>query len=233
VAAAFALAATSVAFAAPAAAGSFKVNPIQIRLPADRQAASLKVTNTDSAAVSIRVTALAWNQVEGRDVYSETNNVIVSPPIFTIAPGKTQLLRVGLRTRGGAAAYRVMVEEIPRQLPADGKIKVVLRLNLPLYLMPRAGGQAELSWSAWRDGAGNLFVEARNRGPVHGQIVGLSASQAGSPTMVSKEMGVVLPGSARRWKIGKHADFTVGAPLTLGIRSSTSETRTQLVLEQR
>lgn len=233
VVAALALAGASIGLPAPAAAGSFKINPVQITLPTDRQAASLKITNSDAAPVSIRVTALAWSQVDGRDVYTPTSNVITSPPIFTIAAGKTQLLRIGLKSRGDAAAYRLLVEEIPREQPADGQIKVLLRLNLPLYLLPKGGGKADLSWSAWRDASGDLFVEGRNRGLLHSQVLELSADQSGRRSILSKQMGVVLPGSARQWKIGSRADLKVGAPLLLSIRSPTSETRTQLVLEQR
>jgi len=176
---------------------------VQIHLPAGRNAASLKITNSDAAPVSIRVTALAWTQIDGSDVYTPTNDVIVSPPIFTIAPSKAQLVRIGLRQRSGPIAYRVLFEEITREQPADGQIKVLLSLNLPLYLLPKSGGKPELSWSAWRNRAGELFIEGRNRGPVRGQVVELSAGQGASRIILSKQMGVVLPGSARRWKVVK------------------------------
>lgn len=232
-AAALALLSGGMLFAGPAAAGSFRVNPVQINLPADRNAASVKITNSDAAPVSVRVTALAWSQIDGSDVYTPTNDVIASPPIFTIPAGRAQLVRIGLRQRSGTRGYRMLFEEIPRDQPADGQIRVLLRLNLPLYLLPKGGGKPELSWSAWRNRAGELFIEASNRGPVHGQIIELSAGQGESRNILSKQMGVVLPGSARRWKIAKQADFTVGNRLALNIRSSTSETKTQILVEQR
>lgn len=219
-------------FAGPAAAGSFAVNPVQISLPADRRATSLTVTNSDTVPVSIRVAAYAWTRVDGSDVYSETGNVIASPPIFSIAPGKTQLIRIGLR-KPGAGAYRVIIEEIPSDAPAEGQIRVALRLNLPLYVTPKGGGKAELSWSAWRDRSGDLFVEARNRGAVHGQVVELSADRGGTTDILSKQMGVVLPGSARRWKVGKQPAIQAGLPLLLKVRSPTSETQTRILVEQR
>lgn len=221
-------------FAGPAEAGSFRVSPVQIHLPEGRAAASLTIVNSDSAPVSVRVTAFAWSQIDGSDVYTPTSDVIASPPIFTIAAGKSQLVRIGLRQRSGAGGYRVVLEEIPRQQAPDGQIKVLLRLNLPLYLLPKkSGGKADLSWSAWRNRAGELFIEGRNRGPVHGQIVELSTGQGRSRTILSKQMGVVLPGSARRWKIERPPHLAAGTPLALNIRSSTSETQTQILVEQR
>ena len=231
--AAFAWSIAAVASSVPAAAGSFKVNPVQINLPADRRAASLTISNSDAVPVSIRVLTFAWTQVDGADVYTPTNRVIVSPPIFTIPPGKTQLIRVGLVDRGGPGAYRVIFEEIPRDAPIEGQIQVTLRLNLPLFVLPKGRGKADLDWRAWTDPSGDLIVEGRNRGSLHRQIVGLAASHAGQAAIVSKEMGVVLPGSARRWNLGRPNGLVAGSPLTLALRSPAGETKSNVVLERR
>lgn len=219
--------------AVPASAGSLKVNPVHINLPAGRQSASLRMTNGGAAPVSIRVVTYGWTQVGGSDVYSPTGNVIVSPPIFTIQPGGTQLVRIGLRSRS-AKAYRVIFEEIVRHQPSSSQIQVALRLNLPLYLPPPGGGKADVRWKAWRDGAGDLFVEADNRGSAHAQVLEIAASdRAGGQTILSKQMGVILPASARRWKIGNRPDFGVGASMTLQIRSPTGDMQAAILVEQR
>lgn len=225
--------ACGLAVAGPASAGSFKVNPVQIHLPADRRAASLKMTNSDAAPVSIRVATFAWIQVDGRDVYSATNNVIASPPIFTIPPGKTQIVRVGLRDRGLSGAYRVILEEITRDQPVDGRIQITLKLNLPLYVLPRGRARSDLAWTAWRDAAGDIIVEGRNRGALHGQVVQLAADQSGRRHILSTEMGVVLPGSARQWKIGRRSELAMGLPFLLRVKGSAGDTQSQIILEQR
>lgn len=219
--------------AAPAASGSFQVNPVNITLPADRQATSLTIKNSDTKPVAVRVVTYSWTQENGRDIYSETRDVIVSPPIFTIQPGGTQLVRIGLRSRS-AKAYRVIFEEIVRHQPSSSQIQVALRLNLPLYLPPPGGGKADVRWKAWRDGAGDLFVEADNRGSAHAQILEIAVrDRAGGQTILSKQMGVILPASARRWKIGNRPDFGVGASMTLQIRSPTGDMQAAILVEQR
>jgi fimbrial chaperone protein len=220
-------------FTAPAAAGSFKVNPVHITLPDDRRAASLTIENSDTAPVSVRVLTYAWTQIGGADVYAPTDNVIASPPIFTIQPGRTQLVRLGLKNRALASAYRVILEEIPRQVPVEGQIQVTLRLDLPLYMVPKRGGKAELGWRAWREGSGEIMVEGRNSGSLHGQVLELSAVQGGQRHLLSKDMGVVLPSSVRIWKIGKLPGLQTGAPLVLSVRSPAGETQAPLVIEQR
>ena len=134
------------ACSASATAGSFKINRVQVTLPPNRQSASLTITNTDAVPVSVRMLAYRWTQIDGRDVHTPTNDVIASPPMFTIAPGKTQLIRVGLKTATRTGAYRLIFDEIPRGDRIAGQIQVTLRLNLPLYLLPAKGGAAALRW---------------------------------------------------------------------------------------
>ena len=219
--------------AVPASAGSLKVNPVHINLPADRQSVSLKMTNSDAAPVSVRVATYVWTQVDGRDVYTATNNVIVSPPMFTIPATQTQLVRIGLRNRGGPGAYRVIFEEIPSDNPVDGQIQINLRLNLPFYVLAKGRAKPDLSWKAWREPSGEMVVEGRNRGSLHSQVLSLAADHGGRRHSLSTQMGVVLPGSARQWAIGKHPEFSVGTPLLLTVKGSAGETQTHKVIERR
>lgn len=218
---------------APAVSGSFRINPVQIVIPSDRRAASLTITNSDAAPVSVQVLTYRWSQSDGLDVYSPTGDVISSPPMFTMAPGSSQLVRIGLKKGADASAYRVIFSEIRRDKPAEGQIHVNLRLNLPLYVLPAGGGSSRLSWRAWVDHAGVMFAEGRNSGNLHAQIVGLSADISGRRTSLSQKMGVVLPGSARLWNLGKQPGFAAGQPLVLIVRSSSGETQTRAVVEQR
>lgn len=231
---AFSLLMAGLSAGSPAAAGSFQVNPVHITMAADRKTASLTIKNTDPSEVAVRVIAYRWTQQEGEDVYSETADVIASPPIFTIAAGATQLVRLGLKPGSAGGAYRVIVEEIPRQQPSGSQVQVALRLNLPLYLLPPKGGAAQLSWSAWHDRNGNLVVAATNSGSLHAQVLEIGAAdETGKNITLSKEMGVILPSSTRHWKIGSGPKFEVGAPILLKIRNSAGDTQEKILVEQR
>jgi fimbrial chaperone protein len=178
----------------PAAASSIFIDPIRVELSQDRKIGAIRVVNQDGAPVSIRVSALKWEQKDGQDVHADTSDVIASPPIFTIPPNGTQLLRVGLR--GGTAsafkAYRLIVEEIPAPAEESDGVRVTLRLNLPVYAAPVKGRGEPLRWALAQDNAGMRPVQVRT-------IRAVTAT--GKPVVLSSAMGVVLPGSMRRWVV--------------------------------
>ena len=216
----------------PALAGSFQVNPVNIELPAGGSSTSLTIRNNDADPVSVRVIAMRWTQENGADVYAPTKDVIVSPPMFTIKGGATQLVRVGLRSRTPGAAYRVILEEIPVQKADSNGIQVALRLNLPLYVL-QDKGEAKVSWKAIRGDDGELVLEARNAGTRHAQFLEISTrDSAGNKISLSKQMGVVLPGGSRQWRTGrKHSAAMSSLPITL--RTQGHEVSADAIVEAR
>jgi fimbrial chaperone protein len=164
--------------------------------------------NEEQEPITIRAYALDWSQANGEDVYAETNAMIVSPPIFTIPPGGTQLVRVGLRNASAdPKAYRLIVEEVPEALPSGG-IRVALRLNLPLYASVAPGDAAELRWSAMRGPDGGWTIEAANPGRGYVRLNSeLAQSATGIRFADTIAFGTVLPGASRRWTIGPNPDL--------------------------
>ena len=104
------------AVAQPGVCGSFEVNPIRVDLAPQERSAALTVKNNGAESVVVQVSVLAWSQQDGRDVLSPTNEVLVSPPIATIAPDKEQIIRVGLRRapdKERELSYRLFLQEVP------------------------------------------------------------------------------------------------------------------------
>src|SRR3546814_4907898 len=72
--------------AAPSFASSFQVNPVKLSLSPDKATTSLSIGNDTGDEVGIRVSALRWTQVAGKDVYAPADDLIASPPIFMLEP---------------------------------------------------------------------------------------------------------------------------------------------------
>ena len=62
---------------------------------------------------------MSWSQVEGKDVYTATREVLANPPIFTVPAGGSQLVRIGLRRAPNTQrelTYRIFMQELPPPL---------------------------------------------------------------------------------------------------------------------
>jgi len=212
----------------PAAAGSFRVNPVNVLLASDKGATQVSIANTDTQPLAVRVSALRWTQTDGIDRYEQTHDVIISPPVFTFTPGTTQLIRLGVRTRTPGAAYRLIIEEIPGPGADHNGVRMTLTLNLPLYVLA-AQGTPRLAWSVRRGATGELEAEAHNSGARYGQVLSIEARGAdGKSIGRSNAMGVVLAGSTRRWSLGRQ-DAT---PQELVIQTPQGEVRSPVSVER-
>jgi fimbrial chaperone protein len=87
-----------VAASAPwwAAAASFGVAPIGLTIASNENSGSVVVTNTGADPVVIQARAFAWTQSVD-DVRTETRDLIINPPLFKLAAGESQLVRVASR----------------------------------------------------------------------------------------------------------------------------------------
>ena len=203
-------------------ASNFRVSPVTLTVPANRPIGSVTITNGDGAPVSIKVATYRWTQVDGKDVYTPTDDLIASPPIFTTPAGAVQLIRVGLRHKvTTAVAYRVVLQEIPAAVTTG--VAIAVNLNMPLYVVAGPAAKASVQWSARRTADATVLLEGRNSGDAPQQVLAIGRADpgAGTPAVLSSTMGVVLPASMRQWNIGKHADWTPGVPLRLTIRTAT------------
>src|SRR5512143_133357 len=80
-----------------AVAASFSIAPLGLSIPSRDSSASVVAENTGGAPLVIQVKAQAWRQDAGNDVRDDTRELIVNPPIFKLAPGEQQLVRVASR----------------------------------------------------------------------------------------------------------------------------------------
>ncbi|HEV2816325.1 MAG TPA: fimbria/pilus periplasmic chaperone [Allosphingosinicella sp.] len=199
-----ALALSAAAGLPPAAAGTLQVNPVLVEIGGARRTGSVTVRNEEDVPVTIRAHPLAWRQDGGEDIYEETAELIVSPPVFTIPPHATQTVRVGARRPSPAPrSYRLIIEEVPEAAPASAGIRVALRLNLPLYANLAAGAPADLAWRAARRADGQWAIEARNNGAGWVRVEQpLAEAATGLRLENGFSFGTVLPGSTRRWLVG-------------------------------
>jgi fimbrial chaperone protein len=187
--------------ALPARAGTIEVAPIITDMVAGQSSSVLTVTNRNPQGVAIQLRGFQWSQPAGSDVLTPATELVISPPMFQLAPNVSQTVRLLLR--GGAApadrerSYRLLVDEIPE--PGDGgQVRFALRLSLPVFARGNAPA-ALVEWGWTPDGQ----LSAINRGGRHTRLaeLRLSLPGAGAITLPPAETPYLLAGAARRWAL--------------------------------
>ncbi len=186
-----------------AEAQSLAVLPVNIFLAPGQMASSMTVTNQGTSGTAIQIRAYVWNQKGGDDQLIPSDNLVVSPPIASIAPGATQVVRLILRhpPEDQEATYRILIDQIPP--PAQpGVVHIVLRLSIPIFALPtiRAVPQVEFHMECDK---GQLFLVGTNNGLRHASIRDIVLSTRDGRELKTERAAspYILAGTTRRWLI--------------------------------
>jgi fimbrial chaperone protein len=201
---AFAAAAFILLLAAPAAtAQALSVLPVNILFSPGQRATSLTVTNKGTSETAIQIRTYAWNQKDGDDQLTDTDAVVLSPPLARMAAGASQVIRLILRQppQGREATYRILIDQIPP--PAEpGIVHMVLRLSIPIFALPPTRAVPHLQFHLEID-AGKLVLVGINDGFSH-EVVHDVVLSTGDGRKLEEESGAspyILSGATRRWPI--------------------------------
>jgi fimbrial chaperone protein len=186
-----------------AGAQTLSVLPVNIFLPPGQKATTLTVTNPGKTETAIQLRAYAWNQSGDDDPLTATAAVGVSPPMATIAPGASQVVRVILREppQDREATYRILVDQIPP--PAEpGFVRVVLRLSIPIFAQPMVRTASNVQFHL-ETNAGKLTLVGVNSGLRHDAIREIALTTADGRTL-KLDGGFspyILAGATRHWPL--------------------------------
>src|SRR5262245_50540018 len=159
--------------AALAQAGSFSVNPVRVTLSATQTVGAITVRNEGTEAAVIQLEMQSWTQRDGVDVLAPSTDVLATPPILTIPPGGSRIVRVGLRRPADAqreVTYRLFLREVPPPQALAQALRVALLISMPIFVEPPNKTAPQVEWRAARTRDGQIRVEARNAGTAHVQL---------------------------------------------------------------
>jgi len=190
------------------AIGATSITPVIIDVPSDGRAI-VTVRNEGQRAVLYQLTVMDWHVVDGADRYTPTQDFIASPPLFTLAPSASQVVRLGFRSsvrQPVEQAYRLVVAEVPGVDPSateGGTVEFAIQYLLPVFVAPSAlGGKAALTWSQ-RQVDDTVVVRAFNPGATRTALnkVGLIGHHGADPVpTVLTQRVTVLAHAWREWR---------------------------------
>lgn len=194
-------------WSALAHSGSLRITPVRVNLSAEKPLTVVTIKNEGSQPSVIQVETLEWSQEDGEDKYAPTRDLLVTPPIFTVPGGASQILRMTMRPRPpvkNERSYRLFLQEIPSREALEGVgLRMALRIGVPVFVAPADPRDAELNWSLKRLGSDRLELNVANTGNLHARYSGLRLSFGENfPDCVPRQtVGYVLPGVSRQWDL--------------------------------
>lgn len=134
-------------WSAAAIAGPVSVSPLRLTLNPAAGIATLTVENTGITEALVQTEVLAWHQAAGVAELAPTDDVIAMPPVFKLAPGAKQRLRVGMTKPFDTAreqTFRLLITEVPTTVAAPGSVAVAVRHSVPVFVLPAVAVSANL-----------------------------------------------------------------------------------------
>lgn len=160
-------------------AGGIQVAPVLVQMTPERAFSSLRVRNSRDRATSFEVDVYAWTQVNGEDVLTPTNALVVAPGVFEMQPGAEQVVRLGAVAHGRETetAFRIILRELPTPRETGARLGFTLEMSLPVFVTPR-GAAASVS-AAVRDDQALVLA---NTGAAHARLISAEAAQSALQT---------------------------------------------------
>lgn len=177
----------------PARASDFQVSPITMELGSGMNSGVFTVINEGQGKINFQIAVSEWTQDStGRDVYSETKDIIFFPKIMTLDTGEQRVIRVGLKgsRRPEEKTYRIFIEQIPsREKSAGVNIAVSIRFAPPIFVRP-AKIQTRGVIDTMTLTKGKIRAVVRNTGNVHLKItsIWIKGRSADGAEVFSKEV---------------------------------------------
>jgi fimbrial chaperone protein len=122
-----------------ASAGMIGLSPLRVDFDSEKKSGLVRVFNTGDTDISMQVDIRDWSQSDtGEDQFEPATDVVAMPPIFSLAPGEMQLIRLGLvgdTPTDRESTYRLFFTELP-PAPTNGGLRMRLIVSMPVFSLP-------------------------------------------------------------------------------------------------
>ena len=117
---------------------SFTITPVKLKINKDEKIAALTLKNDSKEVKHFQLTIFKVENEHGKEVLKETKDLTVTPVMFKIAPGKSQLVRIAIKNKMYSVmedGYRVSVKELPHRINAEGShVRLITEFKVPVSI---------------------------------------------------------------------------------------------------
>lgn len=188
-------------------AGEFRVTPIRLDFEKGAKSGVISVSNEGEEGLNLQIKAMEWTQDgDGKDIYTETEDIIFYPKIMALQKEEKRVLRVGIKMPPPPRekTYRLFIEEIPEPKKKEEgmAVSIAVRFGAPIFIKPvkedLSGEIAKVELSK-----GMLKALARNTGNSHFVInsVNIIGKNPAGQDVFTKEIAgwYLLAGASRSY----------------------------------
>lgn len=144
------------------AAGNFSVFPTQLRFDERVGTASLRLSNLGNTLGVFQVDPRVWTP---QGVDESATELVVNPTVVSVAPGRQQMLRVGLVRLAPAPverSFRLYLQQVEGERgPPGSGTELLLRIGVPVFVAPFQRDTQAPRLRSWRE-AQQLWIEIDN-----------------------------------------------------------------------
>lgn len=186
-------------------AASLQVTPVNIFFEQNEKAKAVYLGNSGKKDIRAQLRLFHWDQENGKDVLSDTHDLVVSPPLAQIPAGKTQLVRLLMMqstSENREQSWRLIVDELPPVIggdsSSDNQINFLLRYSVPIFTGAVLTPDISMI-HVWQEN-GRLWVKNDNQ--VHIKLSNVKLLRGSQTvTVTSGLMGYVLAGKEMSWPL--------------------------------
>lgn len=226
--------------AAESVGGSLQVSNVIIDVAAPNLATTVSLRNTGQERISAQLRIFKWRQANGTEELLPTDEVVASPPLAKLEPGKDYAVRVVRVSRAPMEreeSFRLVIDELPEPKASKGLgVSIAMRYSLPVFFGTSAGQPASgLRWQAETQN-GALRLSASNPGARRVRIASIKIKSSDGRPIVSRDglFGYVLSGSQMSWVFPLDKKMTPAASLAIMATSDSGSINAQVpVLAER
>lgn len=198
------------------AKADFTVAPVSAILSQKQRIITFNVKSNWTTPTRYKIELVRWQQVDGKDVYTPSRDLLIAPPTFQIPANETRIFRLALKRapESQELAYRLYIQKLPDQAdnksPAEPEqsissgIKILFRFSLPIFVSPTDEIVKKVEWRVTRNGANQIKLTAHNIGNVHTTFTNLileSPTNTKSTSLQLKNDGAMLPNTTKNWTL--------------------------------
>jgi len=173
--------------------GEFRVTPIRLDFDKGAKSGVVTILNEGGDKLNVQMKAFEWTQnADGKDQYTETNDIIFFPRIMALEKNEEKILRAGIKIPATTKekTYRLFIEEIPEPKKAEGvNVAIAIRFGVPIFVKPlKEEMKGEIEKVELSKGVLNALV--KNKGNVHFIInsIDIKGKKASGEEIFSKEL---------------------------------------------